>query len=86
MSDLPGASGTEPNVPGSSSHFQRSKGQPMTTARPMTPSSETVPWYASSRWKRESAEFERWSPIMKSRPSGTLTSNLISEGGLPGCT
>lgn len=57
----------------------------MTSARPITPSTDTVPWKASLRWKRESAELDRWSPITKTLPIGTLTSNLSFDGGFPGC-
>jgi hypothetical protein len=52
-------------------------------ARPTTSSSETVP-KSVPWWNRESAEFDRWSPITHSRPSGTLTSNAIVEGLSPG--
>ncbi|SCE19745.1 hypothetical protein GA0115253_103481, partial [Streptomyces sp. Termitarium-T10T-6] len=60
--------------------LQWPNGQAITTARPTTSSSATVPRSGSSRWKRESAESERWSPITKSRPSGTFTSNEMVEG------
>ncbi|ANB08806.1 hypothetical protein SAM40697_4849 [Streptomyces ambofaciens] len=59
------------------------KGQAITMARPTTSSSETVP-KSVSWWKRESAEFDRWSPITHSRPSGTSTSKGVVEGLSPG--
>jgi hypothetical protein len=83
-SDAARASGTDAYVSGSSSLRQWPKGQAMTRARPTTWSSETVPLNFSVRWKRESAESLRWSPIMKRRPSGTFTRNSNAEGLSPG--
>lgn len=64
--------------------LQWASGQAITMARPTTSSSETVPPYPRSWWKRESAELDRWSPITHSRPSGTVTSKGVLEGTLPG--
>jgi hypothetical protein len=76
-------SGTDAYVFGSSSVVQWPNGQAITMARPTTSSSETVP--KSVRWcARESAEFDRWSPITHSRPSGTVTSNGVVDGLSPG--
>ena len=61
-------------------------GQTTLKARPMTLSSGTVPPPGSPVWARESAEASRWSPITQSRPAGTVTSNVASEGTLPGKT
>lgn len=79
----PGAA-TPEYVAGSFSPAQCPIGQATAKARPTTRFSGTVPSPASLRWKRESAELDRWSPITKSRFGGTLTVNLISDGGLPG--
>ena len=81
---LPDAA-TAANVAGSFRLVIWPIGQAITKARPTTRLSGTVPLPSSSRWYRESAELERWSPITHSRPAGTLTVNLIWEGGLPGC-
>lgn len=79
------AEATAENVLGSLRLVQWPIGQAITKARPTTRFSGTVPFPSSSRWNRESAELERWSPITHSRPTGTLTVNLIWDGGLPGC-
>lgn len=77
-------SATSEKVAGSFSRAQWPTGQPITTARPTTRLSGMVPPPGSPRWKRESAESERWSPITHSRPGGTWSVNFINEGGLPG--
>lgn len=79
----PGAA-TPEYVAGSFSPAQWPIGQATAKALPTTMFSGTVPLPASLRWKRESAELERWSPITKSRFAGTWTVNLISDGGFPG--
>lgn len=53
-------------------------------ARPTTESSETVPPYGVFWCARESAELSRWSPITHSRPGGTVMSNGVMDGALPG--
>lgn len=76
-------SDTDAYVFGSSRVVQWPKGHAITMACPTTPSSETVP-KSVSWWARESAEFDRWSPITHSRPSGTVTSNGVLDGVSPG--
>jgi hypothetical protein len=59
-------------------------GQMMTKARPITAFSGTVPPPGWPRSFLESSEMSLWSPMTHSRPGGTTTLNLISEGASPG--
>ena len=53
-------------------------GQTTAKARPVTFVSGTVPL------TRESPELDRWSPITNNSPSGTSTSNVVTDGSSPG--
>ena len=80
---LPGA-GTDAKVSGISIDCRRDTGHRTAMARPTTFDSGTKPPPGSPMWARESAEFERWSPITHSMPCGTTTSNVCVLGASPG--